>query len=126
MVTHSSILAWRILRRSLAGYNPWDLKGLDTTEKLSLTQAARRTTERPLMKKKIRIPMWCVHQVGAWSEECGWVWGALGCLDLMAERSPGQSALFPRVEGKEHLCEGTRDTTCVIWTTDTARLDCVL
>ena len=84
MVTHSSILAWRILRRSLAGYNPWGLKGLDTTEQLSLTQAARRTTEGPLMEKKIRPPMWCVHQVGAWSEECRWVWGALGCLDLMA------------------------------------------
>ena len=30
--THSSILAWRIPQRSLAGYNPWGLKELDTTE----------------------------------------------------------------------------------------------
>ena len=34
MVTHSSILAWRILmdKRSLVGYSPWGLKELDMTE----------------------------------------------------------------------------------------------
>ena len=34
MTTHSSILAWKILR-SLEGYNPWGRKELDTTEHLS-------------------------------------------------------------------------------------------
>ena len=29
--THSSILAWEIPQRSLAGYSPWDRKELDTT-----------------------------------------------------------------------------------------------
>ena len=34
MVTHSSILAWRIPcgQRSLVGYNPWGRKELNTTE----------------------------------------------------------------------------------------------
>ena len=32
MATHSSILAWRIPQRSLAGYNPWDHKESDTNE----------------------------------------------------------------------------------------------
>ena len=32
MATHSSILAWRILDWSLAGYSPWDGKELDTIE----------------------------------------------------------------------------------------------
>ena len=33
MVTHASILAWRISwTRRLEGYGPWDHKELDTTE----------------------------------------------------------------------------------------------
>ena len=34
MATHSNILAWRIpwTERSLAGYNPWGHKELDTTD----------------------------------------------------------------------------------------------
>ena len=37
MVTHSSILAWRIHgRRSLVGYSSWGRKESDTTERLSL------------------------------------------------------------------------------------------
>ena len=36
MVTHSSILAWRI-PRSLAGYSPWGHKESDTAEQLTLT-----------------------------------------------------------------------------------------
>ena len=37
MVTHSSILAWRIPhgQRTLADYNPWGHKELDVTERLS-------------------------------------------------------------------------------------------
>ena len=38
MATHSSILAWEILQRSLAGYSPWDRKESDTTERLSTAQ----------------------------------------------------------------------------------------
>ena len=35
MVTHSSILAWRIPRtKSLVGYSPWGRKELDATERL--------------------------------------------------------------------------------------------
>ena len=36
MVTHSSLLAWRIPQRSLAGYSPYALKESDTTERLTL------------------------------------------------------------------------------------------
>ena len=32
MVTHSSILAWRIPWTYLVGYSPWGRKELDTTE----------------------------------------------------------------------------------------------
>ena len=31
MATHSSVLAWEIPRRSLAGYSPWDHKESDMT-----------------------------------------------------------------------------------------------
>ena len=34
--THSSILAWRIPWRSLAGYSPWGRKESDTTKQLRL------------------------------------------------------------------------------------------
>ena len=37
MATHSSILAWRIPRRSLVGYSPRGRKELDATERLHLT-----------------------------------------------------------------------------------------
>ena len=36
MATHSSILAWRIPRRSLAGYSPWGNKEEDTTQLLTV------------------------------------------------------------------------------------------
>ena len=37
MVTHTSILAWRIpWTRSLVGHSPWGHEELDKTEKLSL------------------------------------------------------------------------------------------
>ena len=32
MATHSTILAWDISLKSLAGYRPWDCKELDITE----------------------------------------------------------------------------------------------
>ena len=35
MATHSSILAWRIPQRSLAGYSPQGHKKSDTTERLN-------------------------------------------------------------------------------------------
>ena len=38
MVTHSSILAWRIpWTEDLVGYSPWGLKELDIAEQLILT-----------------------------------------------------------------------------------------
>ena len=38
MATHSSILAWRTPRtEELESHSPWGHKGLDTTERLSLT-----------------------------------------------------------------------------------------
>ena len=38
MATHSRILAWRIHgQRSLVGYSLWGCKGLDVTERLTLT-----------------------------------------------------------------------------------------
>jgi len=36
MATHSSILAWEIPQRSLAGYSPWGCKESDRTKKLTL------------------------------------------------------------------------------------------
>ena len=36
MAIHSSILAWRIPQRTLAGYSPWGCKELDMTEQLTL------------------------------------------------------------------------------------------
>ena len=36
MATHSSILAWRIPYRSLAGYGPWSHKELGMAEQLTL------------------------------------------------------------------------------------------
>ena len=35
MATHSSILAWRMPQRNLAGYRPWDRKESGTTGKVS-------------------------------------------------------------------------------------------
>ena len=43
MVTHSSILAWRIpWQRRLAGYSPQGLKESERTQQLTLFQSARR------------------------------------------------------------------------------------
>ena len=43
MANHSSILAWRIPQRSLAGHSPWGCRELDTTEQLTLSlQAPKR------------------------------------------------------------------------------------
>ena len=36
MAAHSSILAWRMPQRSLAGYSPWSHKELDTAERLTI------------------------------------------------------------------------------------------
>ena len=36
ITTHSSILAWEIPQRNLAGYSPWGHKESDITERLSL------------------------------------------------------------------------------------------
>ena len=42
IATHSSILAWQISwTGSLAGYNPWDNKELNTTQRLSNNNAIR-------------------------------------------------------------------------------------
>ena len=38
---HSSILAWKILQRSLAGYSSWGCKESDTTEQLNMTHDLR-------------------------------------------------------------------------------------
>ena len=49
MVTHSSILTWEIHgQRSLAGYNPWSLKELDTTERLTLLLSSLWTSSLTL------------------------------------------------------------------------------
>ena len=37
VVTHSNILAWKILRRSLVGYSPWGHTELGTTQQLTLS-----------------------------------------------------------------------------------------
>jgi hypothetical protein len=43
MAIHSSILDWEINeQRCLVGYNPWDCKELDTTERLTLYLTFRR------------------------------------------------------------------------------------
>ena len=40
MATHSSILAWKIpWTEEPGGYSPWDLKELDTTERLNTCKA---------------------------------------------------------------------------------------
>ena len=37
MATHSSILAWKIPQRTLAGYSAWGCKELDMTEQPALS-----------------------------------------------------------------------------------------
>ena len=50
MATHSRILAWKIHRqRSLAGYNPWSCKELDTTERACTWAAFAKTYEGHMM-----------------------------------------------------------------------------
>ena len=51
MATHSSILAWKIPQRSLAGYSPWGHKELDMTEQ---TEQARKQKERERRRDRER------------------------------------------------------------------------
>ena len=44
MATHSSILAWKIPQRSLAGYSPRDCKELDTAERLTHYESTNVST----------------------------------------------------------------------------------
>ena len=46
IATHSSILAWRFLRRSLAGYSPWGYKESDTTGRRTLSLFTRHTEQK--------------------------------------------------------------------------------
>ena len=51
MATHSSILAWKIPWRSLAGYSPRDRKESDTTERLHFLSLSLR------VKKELRLSL---------------------------------------------------------------------
>ena len=42
VATHSSVLAWRILRQSLADYSPWGPTESDMTEATAHTHAQQR------------------------------------------------------------------------------------
>ena len=47
MATHSSILAWEILRmRNLAGHSPWVCKESDTTEQLTCSCSPKKDNLR--------------------------------------------------------------------------------
>ena len=46
IATHSSILAWRFLRRSPAGYSPWGRKESDTTGRRTLSLITRHTEQK--------------------------------------------------------------------------------
>ena len=48
MAAHSSILAWRVPQRSLAGYRPWGRKELDMTERFTHVQEAQIIMELSL------------------------------------------------------------------------------
>ena len=48
MVTHSSILAWEIPEKRLAGYSPWGRNELDTTQRLSNDTESWRWCEEQL------------------------------------------------------------------------------
>ena len=45
VVTHSNILAWKILRRSLVGYSPWGHTALSTTQQLTLSLSLSDTAK---------------------------------------------------------------------------------
>ena len=54
MATHSSIVAWEILRtESLVGYNPWSLKEVDMTEHSSNHHQVKKQTnkQQPQLKE---------------------------------------------------------------------------
>ena len=69
MVTHSSILAWRIPgQRSLAGYSPRGRKESDTTERLHFTSSLCADIFISLTEiqwKKFII--WYLQSIGKWS-----------------------------------------------------------
>ena len=55
MATHSSILAWKIPQRSLAGYSPWCCKESYMTGQLSLSPGYCTTMTIYLRKRKMNI-----------------------------------------------------------------------
>ena len=57
MATHSSILAWRIPMRSLAGYNPWGHKESGVTELAGIRRSL--PAGGPLAWAYLRIPHSC-------------------------------------------------------------------
>ena len=50
MANHSSILAWRIPQRSLAGHSPWGCRELDTTEQLTLSLSSAKKKKKLYMR----------------------------------------------------------------------------
>lgn len=75
------------------------------------SQAAKRTTGGLLMGKEEKSTDVVCTRWGHGEESDGVGWEASRCLDFMRERSLGQVALFPRAEGKGHLCGGMRDNS---------------
>ena len=59
MATHSSILAWEIPWRNLAGYSPWGRKELDMTEWLTLSLSSMKNFF--ILKKK---HFKCIYYLG--------------------------------------------------------------
>ena len=53
MATHSTIPAWKIPQRSLAGYSIWGSKELDTTERLTLSLSVGQITS-PLWASEVQ------------------------------------------------------------------------
>ena len=56
MATHSSVLAWRILWTEAPGGLPWDLKGLDMTERLTLSLFSLKQESPQADRRKTRPP----------------------------------------------------------------------
>ena len=55
MVSHSSILAWKIpLAEKSGGYSPWGHKELDTTERLRIHTHTHTHTHRTDIRKYLR------------------------------------------------------------------------
>ena len=65
METHSSILAWRIPWRSLAGYSPWGHKEMDTAKRLS-TCAPKTTLPTAVSNRVARSRGFCHRRAPAW------------------------------------------------------------